>query len=531
MRKKPRIMFFHDGRHPLIYMYEPPMRKEEYESAVDELVGTPVEALIFGLGDGRTVLHDTKVGELWGHHIKKWPHPIFRRAHQNARQLIDAGHDPLRVVCDRARAKGMLLYPSLIMQGARGEDRGSDIRGSEFRHDNPQLDIGARGGLPADFPKGAWRLLDFNQPKTREERFQLIQETLTRYPVDGFELQLMASHFFRPDELDQVRKVMTAWVGEIARAVRASGANRELVVRVPPNLDGCSSLGLDVREWIRQGLVDVVVPQAYYGPEWPDATLDFRSFVAAAKGTATRILPAVHSHVDSDRIGEAPIEMVRAIACNYWAQGVDGLYLAQWFNRWPYEASFYEILREIPHPDIMAPRDKFYSIPTLTHRFNEPVGLEPGVKMQLPVNLGEGKATVVSWPVTDDLARWSKTGRVHEVLLRVRLTNTSELDRLEFRFNGKLLPDGSLRKINEIYKMNSPRYRVFGYWYIWRLDASHWPRQGENKLEVKLVERDAALTPPIALRDVEMETKYMMGKNFHRGQDPDLGPARGGSPD
>ena len=58
---RPRIMFFRDGRHPLIYMYEPPMQKEEYESAVDELAGTPVQAIMFGLGDGRTVLHDTKV--------------------------------------------------------------------------------------------------------------------------------------------------------------------------------------------------------------------------------------------------------------------------------------------------------------------------------------------------------------------------------------------------------------------------------------------------------------------------------------
>ena len=61
----PRIMFYHDGRYPLIYMYEPPMQKKEYEAAVDELVGTPVEALMFCLGDGRTVLHHTKVGELW----------------------------------------------------------------------------------------------------------------------------------------------------------------------------------------------------------------------------------------------------------------------------------------------------------------------------------------------------------------------------------------------------------------------------------------------------------------------------------
>ena len=63
---KPRIMFYHDGRHPHIYRYEPPMQKEQYQACIDELVGTPVEAIMFCLGEGRTVLHDTKVGELSG---------------------------------------------------------------------------------------------------------------------------------------------------------------------------------------------------------------------------------------------------------------------------------------------------------------------------------------------------------------------------------------------------------------------------------------------------------------------------------
>ena len=105
----PRIMYYHDGRHPLIYMYEPPMQKEEYEQAVDELVGTPVEALMFCLGDGRTVLNDTKGGELWGTINEKWDHIIFRRAHQNAKHFIEEGNDPLRIVCDRARAKGIKI--------------------------------------------------------------------------------------------------------------------------------------------------------------------------------------------------------------------------------------------------------------------------------------------------------------------------------------------------------------------------------------------------------------------------------------
>jgi len=80
-KSPPRIMFYHDGRHPLIYMYEPPIEKEEYEAGVNELVGTPVEALMFCMGDGRTVLHETDVGELWGHNVEKWSHTIFRRAH------------------------------------------------------------------------------------------------------------------------------------------------------------------------------------------------------------------------------------------------------------------------------------------------------------------------------------------------------------------------------------------------------------------------------------------------------------------
>lgn len=527
---RPRIMFYHDGRHPLIYMYEPPMQKEEYESAVDELAGTPVQAIMFGLGDGRTVLHDTKVGELWGHRVKKWPHPIFRRAHQNARMLIDAGHDPLRVVCDRAHQMGMLLYPTLLMQLGSGNEQ--DSRTSNFRIQNRHLEIGARGGIDPSYPKGALQLADYKQPEVRRERFALIDETLKRYPVDGFELQLnYGSHYFRPDELDEGRKIMTEWIGEIHRAVIASGANRELVVRVPGSLEGCWSIGLDVREWMKRKIVDVVVPQIFGGPERIDVTLDVRAFVQAAKGTGTRIQPTLQSDVDSDRTQTAPIEMIRAAACNYWAQGIDGLYLAHWFNRWPYQAQFYEILRELPHADIMAPKDKFYSLPAISYRYpNLGDGLEPGMSVQLPKPLAEGRTAAVTFPVADDLKRWAKAGRVHEVLLRVRLTNTTELDRYEFRFNGKPLAPEGHRRINETYKMSAPRYRVNGYWYIWRLDAAHWPETGNNKFEVTLTKRDPDLIPGIALRDVELEIKYKMGKNFHRGQDPDLGPAQGSSP-
>jgi len=508
------------------------MQKEEYEAAVDELVGTPVEALMFCLGDGRTVLHNTKVGELWGHNVEKWPHLIFRRAHQNAKQLIQNNLDPLCLICDRAHAKGMLVYPTLLVQQGRGE-RGQDVRCSDFRFDNTHLEIGASGDLPSDFP--GLTCLDFKHDEVREERFSLIEETLNNYPIDGFELQLNYSpYYFHPDEIEAGCQIMTSWIKRVYEAVKLSGSERELAIRIPASIEGCLQMGLDVRTWLNQGVVDVLIAQTFSGPELLDAMIDFGPLIEAAKGTDCRIHAAIQSHVDSDRLGEATIEMIRAAACNYWAQGVDGLYLAHWFGNWPYQASFYEKLRELPHPDVMAPKDKYYYVPTETGRYPKPV-TEPGITMALPAALELNKPTTVHFHTSDDLPRWDKVGRIHEVLLRIRVMNITESDQLCFRLNGMELPDyrhrglGAVqattrRKINEMYRMQAPRYRTgSGYWFIYRLDQVHWPQKGQNALEVTLLQRDSDVTPQVYIRDVELEIKYLMGKNFHRGQDLDLG--------
>ncbi|MCY3756974.1 MAG: hypothetical protein OXG96_04565, partial [Acidobacteria bacterium] len=71
------------------------------------------------------------------------------------------------------------------------------------------------------------------------------------------------------------------------------------------------------------------------------------------------------------------------------------------------------------------------------------------------------------------------------------------------------------------------RFRVNNaYWYIYRLDRDHWPRRGKNTIEVTLNKRDPDITPSLKLRDIEIETRYLMGKNYYRSnEDTDLGPA------
>ena len=179
---------------------------------------------------------------------------------------------------------------------------------------------------------------------------------------------------------------------------------------------------------------------------------------------------------------------------------------------WPYGASFYEKLRELPHPDIMAPKDKFYHIPTETGRFPR-----SELTSQLPANLEVNVPVQLTLTISDDLPQWEQVDRVHEVLLRVRIMNTTENDRLRFQLNGVELPGHLLRKINEMYRRRAPRYHTgSGYWFIYHLDPNRWPQKGNDVLEVRLLLRDPEVTPLCYVRDVELEIKYLPGKHFHR---------------
>ena len=190
MTAPPTVYYYHDGRHPLIYMYEPPITVEQYEHCVDELLGTPVQVLNFCLGDGRTMLHDTKVGELWGDNVEDgshpaigddgWDHAIFRRAHQNAAHLISQGLDPLTIVVDRAHARGLKLYPCLLVQTPPD----SGVRCSTWHQEHQEYAIGRGGddGLEGNSAE----CFDFAIAAVREERMALIREVIQGYEIDGF---------------------------------------------------------------------------------------------------------------------------------------------------------------------------------------------------------------------------------------------------------------------------------------------------------------------------------------------------------
>ena len=133
-------------------------------------------------------------------------------------------------------------------------------------------------------------------------------------------------------------------------------------------------------------------------------------------------------------------------------------------------------------------------------------------------------------PVADNLEKWEQQERVHDVLLRIRIQDITELNEFEFKINNKKLPFSLCRKINQLYVMpgSAPRDRVMGgYWFIFPLTSEYWPVKGNNEIDITLLNRESDLSDKIICKviDIELETKYLKGKNFHREfSDLELGP-------
>ena len=60
--KKPKLIYYNDGRHYSFYRYDPPMSLHQLRQPVDEVLGTGVDTLSYGLASGQTFFHDTRVG-------------------------------------------------------------------------------------------------------------------------------------------------------------------------------------------------------------------------------------------------------------------------------------------------------------------------------------------------------------------------------------------------------------------------------------------------------------------------------------
>ena len=476
MRKR-RTIYFNDARHYYLFVFEPPMRMEDAWVPVDEVADTAVDTFAYGVSRADGLFYPSKVGLQFCEDRETLDRTHEWRTWHNMQSLIERGLDPLTVLIDRAHEKGMEFIASLRMGAYGGMD--------------PEHAVANGGG-------------GFLHQEVRDHQLAVLEELATEYEVEGVELDFAASpggspFWLRPDDMAANTGLMTDFVREASRRIRGRQGNPAQVgARVYPTEALNLKTGLDVRTWLRDGIVDFVVPMLYLDFIL-DANMPMGWLVEAAHAVDASVYAMLqpYRHNESRRFNRpenASPEMIRAAAANFWALDVDGLYT--WFLPWPLGDTERSTLTQLGDPERIRGADKHYFLRRRcddAEEYDYPAdlpleipGAEPGHVYEIPFSIADD-------PTND---------HVQSILLRIAVSNLVSRDQLEVTLNGNPLQPGTRRRSS--IRSRDP---YAGQWLEFALDASR-PKQGTNLLTVCLHGRPEGLVGGVVVEDVEIKIEY-----------------------
>ncbi len=503
--QKPKLIHYNDARHYSIYRYDPPMSVHQWRQPVDEILGTEVDTLVYGLGSGETFLHGTQVGLKWGEGVEEHNMSMmWWRATKNLNLALEAGIDPLAVAVDRAHEKGRHILGSLRMTEPTSPKDDNPYMLGRLKRERPEVMIGEHH---PDYPRAAG-CADYTREEVRAERLAVIEEVCGRYGMDGLEFDPYVGVFFKPSEVREKTPVLTEFMREVRRLLDRLGEARGeplwLAVKTRCTEEANLALGMDVRGWLEEGLLDIVVPWTesfLFDQEMPVGWL-----VDAAAGSETPVYPMLGRSPYDDRHHLPTIEMYRAAAANYRAMGADGLYLSD--LPWPHTEREYLIFREMSDPDIHLRKKKHY-FPAPSEPDPEP----HAPKRHLPVDLEEGVPARVPFLVGDRLDEARNDDELEGATLGVRIGHCCPEDEISFRFNGETVTP---YETNHVYsgtvsytavRSGLPERLMTHFWFTFKLPMD-LVREGQNEVEVVLERRFTGMGGVRVLHQVELIVDY-----------------------
>ena len=484
-----RLIFYDDARHYHYYVYEPPMSMSEATATIDAVAGTGVDTFVWGFGVGPTVFHDSKHADVFAAHLEVIPDVASWRGYENTMSLINRGCDPLDVMIDRAHDVGMDFIGSLRLTHSSDPADVTNAHNWQFKIDHPEW------VLKGDDSPNRKNAFNWTIPEVRAERFAIAEETLTRYDVDGLELDLTFDpYYFEADEVAENLHVLTDFIRDLRRAARESADKRgksiDIGARVFPTLKANNDAGFDVETWLQEGLLDFVVPNVYsHMPIDPDFPFDVVRELAQAGGC--EVYPAMGSVLGANREEYAGVDYYRAAASAYWSRGADALYLP-WFP-WPIGPEQRQILSEIGDPDVLFEKPKrYYMAPRQDQcvRF----GYEASLPVQIDAGADASPATVCLTVAKDSPDA--------NVTLTLKLGESTSQDGMSVSFNGIEL------------SLNDATYTTYGYNYSTLELQLGWDDlvDGVNELSVAVLSRPAKLSSAVTLLDLEIAVDYVTPK-------------------
>jgi len=276
----------------------------------------------------------------------------LERIARNLRALVAAGHDPLGLLIDRAREKGLEILVTYRMNEVHDTQNPNSLLVTPFWQQHPEWRV---------TKAGTWNhaALNYAVPEVRKHMLVRLREILDRYGdrLDGLELDWQRfPSYFRKGEAGKHIPTLTQFVRDVRKMTNACGERRGrpllLAARVLPTLAKSRAIGLAPVAWVNEGLIDLLTISRFLRNT--EGTLDIRGYRKVVAG-----IPIYGSiEVGMGRGKHATPADYRREARRLWADGVDGIYLFNFFctreTTPPTEPPFF-LLKELGDPKTIKP--------------------------------------------------------------------------------------------------------------------------------------------------------------------------------
>ncbi len=515
--KKRRIIYDNDGNEP-VYFCEEATPESLLECRMKGLIGTQVDTVLYctwssGFG---YFTHDTKVGQVFDCTEEKF-------SNNRTREFLDKGLDPLTIVVNFCHANNLEVFWSFRVNDTHDAAKTwyGPLMVPQLKKDHPEYLLGSKESRP---PFGQWSSMNFGLPEVRELAFRFVEEVCLNYDIDGVHLDFFRhAMFFRNPSMgleasQEERDQMTELMGRIRAMADDLGDSRGrpilISVRVPDSVDYSRAIGLDIEQWLKCDLVDILTVGGYFrlNPWEYSVQLGHKYGVP------------VYPSLDETRFqGEAGKirgckESYRARATNAWAAGMDGILL---FNY--YKGKTDPLYNELGDPNRLVGLDKNYTTGARQtgmcksylkngDRFLNCAPVSP----ENPRTIEPGESVAVELEVGEDLKKSGKP----QILLCLQFDGLDETGAVNVSVNENELSQGVIKKIQ--ISGNQPSEEVSSVTSTQRksTDADGKPA-GAGLLEIPLepeivtkgmnaiqVGLEASSHQKIELKDILLKVRY-----------------------
>lgn len=354
-----KLIAANDGDSDL-YMKRPTTR-EGLLARIEPYRNTDFKKIFWEIGYGSNALYRSIHGKMLGEGIEDFPRVGDRYTAESIHILTTKGIDPLRTVMEHAHSMGLEFHVSQRIEQFCTPPPWEELYSTDFYHKHPELRLVDRDGTEVAG-------LSYAHPEVRDFYVSALKDAAScgadgaaviyaRAPpfilyekplIDGFE----AEYGMNPRALDEKDErwlmyratFVTQFMREVRQAMDAVG--KKLGRRLETSAITLASrkinlfYGLDVEAWVKEGLIDNLIPYPSNDGHSFDET-DMHYYASVTKGTKCKLFPNLMPR-------RIPPGEFRKRALAYYDAGADGLFF--WDTNFRHDTtSMWATIRRLGH--------------------------------------------------------------------------------------------------------------------------------------------------------------------------------------